>query len=252
MGIVGKIVGGTIGFALGGPLGAILGAVFGHAFDQDQTAFSVHSQQDPLSAMEKTQLTFFVSAFSMLAKLASVDGRVSPKALDTIESFAERDLGLRNQTKEIAFEIFHTALNSPASFDDFAHQFYQHFSNRPELLDMMVDILLRVGLAEGSCTPAQEALIQGAFRHFRMSRAHYEQIKSRYAPTHESAYRVLGCRREDSDETIKSRYRRLVQTYHPDKIIGQGLPDEFVKLAREKFEEIQSAFEAIKKDRGIR
>ena len=252
MGIIGKIVGGTIGFALGGPLGAIAGAVFGHAFDQEQTAAPVRSGLDPFSAMEKTQLAFFVSTFSMLAKLASVDGRVSTKALDTIESFAEQDLGLNIRTKEIAFDIFHTALNSPASFEDFAQQFYQHFFNRPELLEMMIDILLRVGLADGACTPAQERLIQGAVHRFQINWARFEQIRSCHAPSNDSAYHILGCRREDSDEKIKSCYRRLVQTYHPDKIAGQGLPDEFTQLAREKFEEIQSAFESIKKERGMR
>jgi len=40
--------------------------------------------------------------------------------------------------------------------------------------------------------------------------------------------------------------------YHPDKIISKGLPDEFVKLAHDKFREIQEAYEYIRKERGIK
>lgn len=252
MGIIGKIVGGTLGFALGGPLGAIAGAVFGHAFDQEDPVRSGARAHDGLSGMEKTQLTFFVSTFSMLAKLAVVDGRVRPGALDTIEAFAERDLGLAPRTKEIAFNIFHAALNSPANFEAFARQFHQHFQHRRELLEMMIDIMVRVGSADGGCTPAQETLIRTALDLFGMRRARYEQIRSRYTAAAQPAYQILGCRREDSDERIKSRYRHLVQLYHPDKLAGQGLPEEFIHLARDKFHEIQAAFEAIKKERGMR
>ncbi|HAG23056.1 MAG TPA: hypothetical protein DCG87_07155, partial [Synergistaceae bacterium] len=33
-------------------------------------------------------------------------------------------------------------------------------------------------------------------------------------------YEVLGCKRSDSDEVIRKRYRELVAKYHPDKFIG--------------------------------
>ena len=71
MGWLGKMVGGTIGLALGGPLGAIAGASLGHLMDAD----SSHQQQRVLpnsgkmSEQGRSQLTFFVAAFSMLAKL---------------------------------------------------------------------------------------------------------------------------------------------------------------------------------------
>jgi DnaJ like chaperone protein len=43
-------------------------------------------QSDPrLSTVEQHQLTFFVAAFSMLAKLAQADGRVKKEEIDSIE-----------------------------------------------------------------------------------------------------------------------------------------------------------------------
>ena len=52
--------------------GAIFGAAFGHAFDTGTEIDAAGSRQR-LSTVEHHQLTFFVAAFSMLAKLAQAD-----------------------------------------------------------------------------------------------------------------------------------------------------------------------------------
>jgi DnaJ like chaperone protein len=62
---------------------------------------------------------------------------------------------------------------------------------------------------------------------------------------------VLGVQPTDPDDVIKQQYRKLVQDYHPDKIISKGLPEEFVKFANDKFREIQQAYDTIRKERGI-
>ncbi len=250
MGIIGKIVGGTIGFALGGPLGAIAGAVFGHAFDSEPLRIE-GTERSHLSMLEESQLAFFVGTFSMLAKLVKADGQVRSEEIKAIEVFAVQDLGLTPASREVAFNIFNTALNSPASFEDFAIQFYGQFRNQPQLIEMMIDILLRVAVADGTLDVAEEALILNAVRIFHMSQVRYDQIKSQYSQTSDHVYHVLGAQRGDSDVTIKKRYRHLVQTYHPDKIAGKGLPEEFTHLAQDKFREIQDAYEVIKKERGL-
>ena len=252
MGLIGKIVGGTIGFALGGPLGAIAGAVFGHAFDSPpgQALDPGHSQ--PLSSIEESQLAFFVGTFSMLAKLTAADGHVKREEISTVESFAINDLGLSAQSRTIAFNIFRTALDSPARFEDFAHQFYERFHNQPQMIEMMIDILIRVGVSDGFLHPSEQALIDSAVGIFNFDKNRYNQLKSRYDGVSDQAYHVLGCNSDDSIDTIKKRYRKLVQDYHPDKIASKGLPEEFNQLAHEKFREIQDAYETIKKERNIK
>lgn len=64
-------------------------------------------------------------------------------------------------------------------------------------------------------------------------------------------YEVLGCRRNDSDEVIRKRYRELVAKYHPDRFIGQNLDKEFVELASRKFQRIQEAYERIRRERHM-
>jgi DnaJ like chaperone protein len=251
MGIIGKIVGGTIGFALGGPLGAIAGAVFGHAFDHGNLALEEDNHRY-LSGLEESQLAFFVSTFSMLAKLTKADGQVNEKEINTVMAFAGQDLGLSAASREIAFNIFHAALASPASFEDFAVQFNNQFQHKPQMSEMMIDILLRVSVADGAVTVSEETLILSAVNIFHMPKERYTQLKSQYMANSDQAYDVLGCKRDDNDDHIKKQYRHLVQTYHPDKIASKGLPEEFTQLAQEKFREIQSAYESIKKERGFK
>jgi DnaJ like chaperone protein len=252
MGLIGKIVGGTIGFALGGPLGAIAGAVFGHAFDTPQQQRLESGYAGSLSSVEQSQLAFFVGTFSMLAKLAAADGTVKQEEIKTVESFAVNDLGLSAQSRTIALNIFNTALDSPARFEDFAHQFYERFYSQPQMIEMMIDIMLRVGVSDGSLHASEEAIIMSAVGIFNFNQNRYNQLKSRYVGVSDQPYAVLGCNRDDATDIIKKRYRKLVQDYHPDKIASKGLPEEFNRLAHEKFREIQEAYDAIKKERNIK
>lgn len=242
---LGKIIGGTIGFAMGGPLGAVAGAVFGHAFDSNEN-------RGTLSNGEASQLTFFVAAFSMLAKMTQADGRISEEELNTIDGFIREELRLSPESHQVAVKIFQTALNSPGTFDQFATQFYQHFHNQPQMLDLMLDILIRVAKSDGVLAPSEEALILSATRLFNFNTERFNQIKTRYIDDLENHYAVLQCNSECTDEDIKRQYRKMVQEYHPDKIAAKGLPDEFTKFANNKFREIQEAYEKIKQQRGIK
>ena len=55
---------------------------------------------------------------------------------------------------------------------------------------------------------------------------------------------------EQSDQEIKRAYRKLMSQYHPDKLIGQGVPEDMVKIATEQAREIQVAYDLIKKHRA--
>ena len=257
MGLLGKIVGGTIGFALGGPIGAVAGAVFGHAFDLNEKKYL---EGDTVGARphsgEAAQFTFFVATFSMLGKLARVDGQISPEEIRSVEDFMHRDLNLDPQSRRAAMEIFHTAAQSPEPFEAFAQQFYLNFSGQPQLLSLLIDILLRVALADGRISEDEELLIQSAAAIFQFSDAQYRQFKSRYVTPDTGRdskhYDILGVSPLASDDEVKSMYRKKVAEFHPDKIASKGLPEEFTKFAEDKFREIQEAYDSVKKQRGIK
>jgi DnaJ like chaperone protein len=250
MGWLGKIVGGTLGFALGGPLGAIAGAALGHTFDATNKEYYTQGRRQ-LSSHEEAQMTFFVATFSMLAKVAQADGRISPEETQAVEDFMARELNLTPESRRFAVDIFETAINSPMAFEDFAGQFYHQFNNQPRLLDLMIDVLLRLSVADGTLSESEERLISSAARIFQFSEQKYHELKSRYAPDVEKYYAILGTNSKASDDVIKRQYRKLVKEYHPDTIASKGLPEEFNKFANDKFREIQEAYEAIKEQRHL-
>lgn len=62
---------------------------------------------------------------------------------------------------------------------------------------------------------------------------------------------MLGIARESSNDEIKSAYRKLVLENHPDRLMAQGMPQEFVDLANEKLANINAAYDQIRKLRDI-
>jgi len=161
-------------------------------------------------------------------------------------------LNLNPESKRLATNIFHTAIDSPEDFNAFAGQFYNQFHSQYQLLDLMIDILLRVSVADGTLSPNEEKLILSAVRIFNFNDEKYRKLKSKYIKKFDRYYAILGCDRNDSNADIKKQYRKLVSDYHPDKIASKGLPEEFTKFANDKFREIQEAYEIIKKERGIK
>lgn len=65
-----------------------------------------------------------------------------------------------------------------------------------------------------------------------------------------SAYDVLEISPSVSSADVKKAYRSLVNQYHPDKLIGLGLPPYMVQSATECFKTIQAAYEYIQKSRS--
>ncbi len=252
MGWIGKIVGGTIGLFLGGPLGAIAGVALGHGLDVARDQHSGTTMRSPFHNPEqKAQLTFFVATFSMLAKLVKADKNISREEISTIETFMVHDLHLDFQSRQVASRIFQTALESNETFESLASQFYGQFRSNPQLLELLIDILIRVAAADGNITRNEEELILQAVRIFGFTADYYRVIKQRYSKAHDTAYAILGCSSDDSNETIKKKYKQLVFEHHPDTIASKGLPEEFVEYANKKFSEIQQAYETIRKERGF-
>ena len=62
-------------------------------------------------------------------------------------------------------------------------------------------------------------------------------------------YVVLGVTKSMDFEEIKRVYRRKRKEFHPDTLISKGLPEELIERAKEKFIEIQEAYEAIERER---
>lgn len=80
---------------------------------------------------------------------------------------------------------------------------------------------------------------------------HYNQQQQPEEPFGSDPYRVLGISAKASPQEIKQAYRRLMNKYHPDKLIKQNLSETKMQQATEHAQRIQAAYAYVKQLRGF-
>lgn len=249
MSIWGKIIGGVAGFALGGPLGALLGAIAGHAADRriEQAEPDVEEQSlDDRSATR--QIAFTIAVIVLGAKMAKADGVVSRAE---VAAFKEVFQVPAHELKNVA-RVFDQARQDPAGFEPYAKQVARLFRKDHPILEELLDGLFHIAKADGGVHEAEIAFLKNVAGIFGFDETEFARIReSHLGPDKADPYTILGTRRTASNEDIKAAWRKLVRDTHPDKLMAQGLPREFVELANEKLATINAAYDKIAKERGI-
>jgi len=75
----------------------------------------------------------------------------------------------------------------------------------------------------------------------------YAQREKQKGMNLEKAYQTLGLQKGVDFSTVKKEYRKLVRQNHPDILMGQGKEQSIIDQATEKLQEINEAYEIIKK-----
>ena len=83
-----------------------------------------------------------------------------------------------------------------------------------------------------------------------VSNVDFESIKNMFYRNADSDYKILGIESSATDDEVKKAYRKMAIKFHPDKVASMG--EEYEKGAKEKFQQIQSAYDNLKKNRGIK
>ncbi len=248
MGWFGKLMFGSMGMFVGGPLGAIAGAALGHHLvDKRQT---YQEGQPRLMYTEQTQAAYFVSMFSILGKLAKIDGVVTSDEIAVVDDFVNH-MNVGEREKAFARQIFGQAKDSDYSIDDFAVQFYQVSHGQPTVLVSFLDLLFRIASADAKLHPAEESALNRIKDIFHISDQQFNDMKATHFKDVGKYYKVLNSTPENSNQEIKANYKKLVKDFHPDTIVSKGLPEEFTNFATKRFREIREAYEKVKQERGF-
>lgn len=274
----GKVFGGTFGYVLGGPIGALLGAAVGHQFDRGlEIALQKQGGADAFAGdKERVQTVFFTTVFSVMGHLAKIDGRVSEDEIAMARTVMEQ-MRLDEQQKQFAIDLFQRGKQAEFPLDEILNQFRRECSRRRNLLQMFIEILLHAAYADGVLHQQEKRLLSHICQQLGFSPAEFHMLDNmvraqrafheeafqqghRYqqpppkprADRLNEAYAMLGVTASTSDSEIKRAYRRLMSQHHPDKLVAKGLPEEMLKMATQKTQEIKAAYETICTARNIK
>ena len=244
MSIWGKVIGGVAGFTLGGPLGALIGVYAGHKMDQARSG-----DGSKLGADTQTrQVAFTMAVIVLSAKMAKADGVVTR---EEVEAFKRVFHIPPDEMKKVG-QLFDEARKDASGYEPYAQQVAQMFRHEPAILEELIGGLFHIAKADGEVHPAELEFLAKVSVIFGFSEHDFERLRASYdTPEKSDPYEILGVSRDDDDGTIKKAYRKLIVENHPDKLMAQGLPQEFIDLANEKMAAINAAYDTVKKQRGF-
>lgn len=246
----GKIAGGVVGGLLGGPLGMIAGAALGHvAVDKNST--QLNKQNAAMNISEQKQAVYFTTLFSLLGKMAKADGKVNREEGEALKTFLNK-INMPAPQRKFAIQLFNEAKDSSHSVRDLAIQFRDAVNGKYEVILSLLDMLFQIAAADNKFHPGEKRMINEIRDILNISSEDIKDLKNRYFPGEDDeSYKILNCTKDSSDKEIKKNYRKMVNKFHPDKIISKELPEEFVDFSKKRFQEIQKAYEKIRKERGF-
>ncbi|MBS0288832.1 MAG: co-chaperone DjlA [Proteobacteria bacterium] len=262
--IYGKIFGAIFGFLIFGPLGFIIGIAIGHIFDKG-VALNTNAPQGTDVPLAKK--VFFKTTFTMMGYIAKVDGRVSEKEIQVArEVMAHLQLG--PEQRMMAIQYFNLGKSAQYNFNSAMDNFITHCGRHPQLVQLFVEIQIQGAMGEGKPDRLKRQVLEILCDKLGLSRAILLQMDYAYGnsysyskrreppvtrpPEDELAhsYKILEISENSTQAQVKKAYRKMMSQHHPDKLVAKGLPNEMIKIATEKAQRIQTAYEIICKYRG--
>lgn len=259
---MGKAMGSMFGLMTGGPFGMMFGAFFGHLFDTNLERW-LSGQSILLNQFSRgdVQRLFFASLYRVMGRIAKSDGRVNEAEI-AAASFVMDRMRLKGKQREKAVAYFTEGKQLDTDIWTDLHSLGTVLN--PAMTQMFLEVVLTIAYSDGDINAEEQACIQRVCSELGVPAGLYDQVHQRIQEAIRQArggddqseqavakaYATLGVNADISDRELKQEYRRLMNQNHPDKLSAQGLPDEMIQLAKEKTQEIQTAYALIKKVRA--
>jgi DnaJ like chaperone protein len=255
-----KLIGFISGYYFFGLFGALFGLFVGALIDRMRAydAGGINPLQNPLR-----QTVFLETMFISMGKLAKADGQISAGEIANAESFMQQ-LGMTAEHRRRAIDLFKQGAAPAFDIGPTYDRFMAICGHTSQLSQVLLVYLIVMAQTDGHFHPEEEVLLgniasrlgydDAAFKHLVdmvLNQSHFGGGKPATAAALDDAYKALGVTKENTDQEIKRAYRKLMSQYHPDKLIGQGVPEDMIAMATEQAKEIQLAHDLIKKSRNI-
>ena len=265
----GKVIGLALGIVSGaGFWGIVLGLIIGHMFDKVRSV----KGQGYFANNQARQTLFFSTTFQVMGHLTKSKGRVTEADIQIASLFMDR-MQLHGDARTAAQRAFREGKQSDYPLRSKLRELRSACFGRFDLIRMFLEIQIQAAFADGSLHPNERQVLYVIAEELGISRAQFDQFlrmmeggqqfgggsshggayqQAQRGPTLEDACSVLGVKSSDDGTTIKRAYRKLMSEHHPDKLVAKGLPPEMMEMAKQKAQEIQAAYDLIRKEKGFK
>ncbi|MBQ4813044.1 molecular chaperone DjlA [Pseudoalteromonas luteoviolacea] len=270
---------------LGAILGFYLGHLFDKSLKQDfdkAGGFQGFFSGDDLN---ERQALFFSSCFAVMGHIAKSNGRVSEIHIQAASAFMD-EMRLHGEERREAQNAFNAGKSAEFSIKESVNDFKEAFARRYDLLQLFLEIQIQMAFSDGHLATQELDILRLVSKHLGIGEKHFRFILKRYqaefkfrqqraqwqsqqrtqsgskgqyehkrthTPPAQSevseaqALAVLGLEQGANEKDIKRAYRKLMAQHHPDKLVSQGLPEHMMEIAKAKSQNIQAAYEVLKK-----
>lgn len=269
MNIWGKILGFMFGWALLKLPGALIGLWIGHQFDKglgrDFSRSGGFAGMFGDGGILQRQANYFYSLFAVMGHIAKSTGRVTEADIRLASALMDQ-MGLRGQPRQQAQRAFNEGKQAEFPLNSKLKELKQSCAGRHDLLQMFLEIQIQAALLDGQIQREEQAILEIIARELGFTQAALEQLMQMWQAEFrfrqqgggsatnarqqlDNAYKILGISSDSDERSLKKRYRKLMTEYHPDKLVAKGLPEEAMALAKQKTQDIQAAYDLIRKSR---
>jgi DnaJ like chaperone protein len=233
----------------------ILGYIIGSLIDAYQRSGaknvdnSRRPQVDPFEYYRQQSSRYDIQTMLMAlsASVMNADGKVLKVELDYVKSFFQAQFGDRF-TKDHLQILRHFLNSGQIPLNEICSDIRTRMPI--EVRIQLIHYLFGIAKADGEVSTSELNSINRIASMLGVSAVDFESVKNMFYRNVDSDYKILGVDSKASDDEVKKAYRKMAIAYHPDKVTQMG--EEYQKGAKEKFQKIQDAYEAIKKRRGFK
>ena len=201
---------------------------------------------------------------AMLAKVAKADGNVSEleaeilsHTFSDISNHFENSNEIRNELKN----IYKQEMNSFDNTIDVANKYFNLTKNEYQKRLKVMEYLLNMAFIDNDFSKAEFMITEDISNTLKIKKVDFENLIAKFEQFYaqqqnskevslEKACDTLGVNVTDDMKIIKKKYRELVKKNHPDIITGNGASQSIIDEATEKLQEINAAYEIIKKEKS--
>lgn len=246
------------GFYVSGFILAILGYIIGGMIDRAKSLGL--GAINPLANGHR-KVVFLETTFMLMGKLAKIDGQITKDEINHVEDFIQK-MSMSTEHRQQAISQFKLGSEPDFEIEATLTNFMEHCGQTLHLKQVLLMYLIVMAAADGKVDANEQSFLKQVANRLAYSDLEFQQMldmvlnQSHFkhgsvpsASSLEDAYKALGVRADQTDQEIKRAYRKLMSQYHPDKLIGQGLPEDMIQVATEQAQDIQVAYDLIKKHR---